>query len=365
MIRTALGIVGQNLRTATGRRGLPRILTWTVNFRCNARCGMCDSWKKTGEDEMGTEQALELVRKLPRSITAARLTGGEPFLRDDLERIALELDHHLPLDLLHLTTNGFRTERIVSFVSRMGRSLRAPLQILVSLDGMEELHNEIRGRPFAFHSAVETLREIARIRRNLGVEIAVNQTVVDERGIAQYDELHELLRSLDVPHHVVVAYAESATYSTAKSTDLSPKAPGAFRTATPMDPERFRTFMDRVQADTRELPWTNGMAKSYYLEGIRNRVLHGRGVPNPSCAALAGHLRIYPDGSVPTCQFNSNVVGNLVQTDFDTLWNSEPALAGRAWVEKCPGCWAECEVLPSAVLGGDLVLHRFRKGVAA
>ncbi|MBK9138697.1 MAG: hypothetical protein IPM17_08045 [Verrucomicrobia bacterium] len=27
--------------------GLPRYLTYLVTFTCNARCIMCDSWKKT------------------------------------------------------------------------------------------------------------------------------------------------------------------------------------------------------------------------------------------------------------------------------------------------------------------------------
>lgn len=365
MIRTAVGIVGQNLRTTFGARPLPRILTWTLNFRCNARCGMCDSWKKTGEGELDAARTLDLVGRLPRSITAARLTGGEPFLRNDIEEIALALDRRLDLDMLHLTTNGFLTGRIVAFAAKMGRKLSAPLHLLVSLDGPEELHNEIRGQPFAFRAAMETLREIAAHRREWGVELAVNQTVVDERGIEAYGPLHEILSGLDIPHHVVVAYAESATYSTDSDTDLSPATPGVFRTATPMDPAKLADFFERVERDRSELPFSNRLAKGYYLDGIRNRVLHGVGVPNPSCAALAGHMRIYPNGDVPSCQFNSRVVGNLVQTEFDELWNGRRALDGRKWVEKCPGCWAECEVLPSAILGGDLWANTLRRKVPA
>jgi MoaA/NifB/PqqE/SkfB family radical SAM enzyme len=310
-------------------------------------------------------QSQELIAKLPRTITAARLTGGEPFLRNDLDEIAVALDRHLDLDMLHLTTNGFLTGRIVSFASEMGRKLSAPLHLLVSLDGLEDLHNEIRGQPFAFRTAMETLREIAAHRREWGVELAVNQTVVDERGIEQYPALHELLREFDIPHHVVVAYAESATYSTVAATDLSPATPGVFRTATQMDPALLADFFERVERDRRELPFSNRLAKGYYLDGIRNRVLHGVGIPNPSCAALAGHMRIYPNGDVPTCQFNSRVVGNLARTDFDELWHGRRALDGRAWVRKCSGCWAECEVLPSAILGGDLLANTLRRKVHA
>jgi MoaA/NifB/PqqE/SkfB family radical SAM enzyme len=58
---------------------------------------------------------------------------------------------------------------------------------------------------------------------------------------------------------------------------------------------------------------------------------------------------------VPTCQFNSNIVGNLRKAPFDEIWKSANAIAQREWVGKCPGCWAECEVLPSAIYSLDLI----------
>lgn len=361
MVRTAMGIVGQKLRIAGGGRPLPRILTWTLNFRCNARCGMCDSWKKPAGDEMDTDQALSVVARLPPSISAVRLTGGEPFLRDDLGTLVRALENRLRLDLVHLTTNGFLPDVVGAFLDSRARVSSVPLHLLVSVDGMDELHNEIRGRPFAFRKAMETLELVAANRRRWNVELAVNQTIVDTRGIAQYGLLRERLRSMDVPHHVVVAYAESATYSIAESADFSPSSAGAYRTATPIPRDLLESFLDEVDADTRDLPLGNRISKRYYLEGIRNRVLDGRGSPNPPCAALGGHMRIYPNGDVPVCQFNSRAVGNLLRTDFESLWNSEAALTWHAWVRRCAGCWAECEVLPSAILGGDLARHAARR----
>ena len=32
--------------------------------------------------------------------------------------------------------------------------------------------------------------------------------------------------------------------------------------------------------------------------------------------------------------------------------------AAREWVDRCPGCWAECEVLPNAIYSGDLLRYR-------
>jgi hypothetical protein len=63
-----------------------------------------------------------------------------------------------------------------------------------------------------------------------------------------------------------------------------------------------------------------------------------------------------PNGQVPTCQFNTKSAGSLRHQSFDELWFGEPARGQRAWVHRCPGCWAECEVLPNAFYTGDLVL---------
>ncbi len=363
MIKSALGVLNHQFRVHTSRRPLPRILTWTTNFRCNAQCGMCDSWKKENDGELDTSQALSVVAKLPKSITAVRLTGGEPFLRSDLDTITQALDEHLRPDLIHITSNGFLTRRIEEFLSQRRQISSTPLHLLISLDGGEELHNQIRGRPFAYRTAWETIQMVAGSARKWGVELAVNQTVVDERGILEYDALHQKLTALGVSHHVVIAYAESATYSTEQAVDLSPSFPGAYKLAHPIESNLLKTFLDRLQTDFHALPLKNRIGKSYYLQGIRNRLLESQSNPNPPCAALGGHLRIFPNGDIPVCQFNSKVVGNLLQDDFERVWNSPEVLKSRAWVGRCPGCWAECEVLPSALLSGDILWQRPRAKV--
>ena len=114
-------------------------------------------------------------------------------------------------------------------------------------------------------------------------------------------------------------------------------------------------------ADVRELPWTHRIAKRYYLEGIRRRLLRHEALPNPRCVALRDHLRILLNGDVPTCQFNTVRAGNLRHQSFAEVWNGVDARRQRQWVDACPGCWAECEVVPNALYSGHLLRgHRGR-----
>ena len=348
-------------RTRTARTDVPRLLTFIVTFRCNARCQMCDSWQKENEGELDLEAIARIYRQLPR-LHAVRLTGGEPFVRKDFAEVAALTESLLSPRFLHITTNGFLTDRIVAYCE--GRAAaggrRPPLNLLVSLDGVGEKHNQVRGQRNAWEQAMATIQELAPRQKELGLRLAVNQTIVDAESAAQYTELREILRPLGVHNQMVVAYEASATYSLFREATFKPRAPGAFATYGELSPEALTTLFDEVEKDTAAYPWPERLAKRYYLDGIRSRLLAQRPTPNPPCVALGAHLRLYPNGDVPTCQFNSHRVGNLAETSFTALWGSEKANRQRSWVRDCPGCWAECEVIPSALYSGDLLLRKVR-----
>ena len=338
--------------TRLGRVSPPRLLTYIVTFRCNARCVMCDSWRKEDEGDLTLDQIARIYRQLPR-LHAVRLTGGEPFVRKDFEEIAALTQQLLQPALLHVTTNGFLTDRIVAFCERRDR--RTPLQLLVSIDGVGEKHNQIRGRRDAWEQAFETVRVIAPRQRELGLRLAVNQTVVDAESAGQYTELRDLLRPLGVRNQVVVAYQASATYSLRRETDEAPRAPGSFATFGELGDAALDRLFEELERDLVDYPLPERVAKRYYLDGIRGRLRQGRADPNPPCVALGAHLRLFPNGDVPTCQFNTSRVGNLVSQSFEELWHGEAIARQRRWVKACPGCWAECEVLPNALYSGDLL----------
>jgi MoaA/NifB/PqqE/SkfB family radical SAM enzyme len=342
------------------RRGdatLPRMLTYTVTFTCNARCVMCDSWRKDSTGDLTLAEVERIFCGLP-PMDAVRLTGGEPFVRRDLTEIAHAAVNAVRPALLHVTTNGFLTDRIVDFCERRPRTL--PLNVLVSIDGVQEKHDEIRGHPGAYRSAMRTLEALAPRRKELRLNLAVNQTVVDAAGAAQYRELSRRLAPLGIKNQVVVAYRESATYSLAHETNLAPNYPGHFEAFEGISSSELEALFDAIESDLRTYSPLERIAKQYYLDGIRNRLLAHSPSPNPPCVALRAHMRIFPNGDVPVCQFNSRRLGNLREHSFEELWFGQEAKFWRNWVRMCSGCWAECEVLPSAVYSGDLARHAMK-----
>ena len=347
-----LSFLRDAIRSRRKKDNLPRFLTYTVTFGCNARCIMCDSWKLSTQNDLKLDEIRKIFGQLPR-MDAVRLTGGEPFVRQDMKEIHDSAIASMRPLVVHITSNGFLTDRIVEFCEQRNRTVL--LQLLISVDGIGEKHNQIRGSQKAWSHVVRTIEQLAPRRKALRLKLMVNQTIVDAEGAKQYRELRDFLKQYDVKNNIVMAYDESATYSLERDRNLAPNEVGNFSTFGNFSTEQLTELLDQADEDLRELPLFERLAKRYYLKGIRNRLLNAEGSPNPNCVALSSHLRIFPNGDVPTCQFNSQVVGNLRVTSFSDLWESVKRKEQRAWVRRCAGCWAECEVLPNAIYSLDLL----------
>lgn len=348
----ARSLLGDILRNRCRVANLPRYLTYIVTWKCNARCIMCDCWKKTSPDDLSIAEIEGIFHQLPR-LDAVRLTGGEPFVRADFGEIARLVGTMLRPRFLHVTTNGFLTQRVVDFCEQ--RDLTLPLRLLVSLDGLESKHNHVRGRDSAWSTAFATVNELAPRQAGLNLQLSVNQTVVDAEGRSQYRQLADLLRPLGVRVNVVMAYDASATYSVGHDSAEAESQIGRFTTFGALDAPGVDALADEVERDLAEFPLPDRVAKRYYWRGVRARLAGGTSKANPPCAALNSHLRLLPNGDVPVCQFNARKVGNLRRQAFEEVWFGAAIASERTWVRKCPGCWAECEVLPNAIYTGDLL----------
>jgi MoaA/NifB/PqqE/SkfB family radical SAM enzyme len=337
---------------------LPRLLTYLVTFRCNMRCIMCDSWKKDTSDDLPLDEIRSIFAKLPK-MDFVRLTGGEPFLRRDLLDIAYAAQVVLKPIILHITTNGVLTDRIVQFCEK--RQKDAHLYLLVSLDGVGKTHNAIRGRSAAWERAVRTIEALAPRQKQLKIQLGINQTIVNEEGMRDYHLLRDYLKPLGVQNNIVFGYNESATYHTDKEISIEQESGRQFDSFGQFSEEQLKSFFTAVKEDLTKYPFLTRLTKHYYLKGIKNRLMHQNGYPNPKCVALSSHLRLMPDGSLPTCQFNSTSIGNLRYQDFESIWFGNTIARQRQWINNCPGCWAECEVLPNALYSGDLAGLVFNK----
>jgi MoaA/NifB/PqqE/SkfB family radical SAM enzyme len=133
-----------------------------VTTRCNSRCITCNIWKRDGADELSLEEIKSILKS--RCLKALRhfyITGGEPFLRDDLAEIVNFISSKIGC-AISLTTNGLLPERIYSVVKKMN-----PRPCMdISLNGRKDMHDFTRGVKDAFDKAIRTREYLLNIGIN-------------------------------------------------------------------------------------------------------------------------------------------------------------------------------------------------------
>jgi MoaA/NifB/PqqE/SkfB family radical SAM enzyme len=323
---------------------------------------MCDSWKIPPGRELTVEEAGRVFADVGR-LDVVRLSGGEPFLRKDLPDLAEAVLAAADPMVIHITTNGSLTDRAVELARSFSRPKR--LRIMVSFDGLPATHDANRGPGVTFERAFETVARLTELARRRPVRVTANHTVISSDSMADAAALRDRLAELGVDVQSVLAYADSAMYGAARvggrAEDLVED--GRFPLHPDLDAPAAADFAAAELERVGKLgDWQLRMGKRYYLSGMVRR-LKGRPVRpgRPRCVALRSHLRLLPDGSVPVCQFNTEVVGNLLESGFEDVWRGDRAAGMRQWVDRCPGCWAECEVIPNALYSGDLLLSHLEK----
>lgn len=352
----ALRYVESVVKNRLGRVPAPAWCTYLVTYRCNARCGMCDSWKLKAGNQLSTEQAVSVFEKLG-PLDVVRLSGGEPFLRPDLLAIAEGIQRASSPLVLHVSTNGSLPDEVAAFATAFSHPNR--LHIMVSLDGDQHEHDRNRGPRARFALATDTIRRLVRIRKRRPIGVSVNYTVISQRSLEDAPQVKREMALLGVDVHSVVAYSDSAMYSK----DLHGTRADRLIRGGGYPLHEALSGLDTIGFVKREIDdlgglrsWVTRQGKRYYLEGLADRLANGnRRLPQPRCVALRSHVRLLPDGSVPVCQFNTETIGNLSEQSVDAVLGGERAIEARHWVDRCPGCWAECEVIPSAVYSGALL----------
>lgn len=301
-----------------------RTVILALTYRCNSRCVTCDIWKKA--DRRADEIGPETYRRLPPDLRDIDLTGGEPLLREDLIECVRVLRERCPRARLLLQTNGLLTGRLRTWLPEL-LAIAPRLALRVSLDGLRDSHDELRGLAGSFDRAVEALR----IARECGVRDAAATFTISDRNVGEMFEVYRLAGELGVGFTVVVPADSKEFYGTGKE---------ALR---PRDRKVLHEHLERIRAAERRSWHPRRWFKAWFLEGVEDYAL---GKPRAlACKAGDDFVYINPYGDVFPCHLEPLKIGNLAQTGLEELLASEAADRARRAVAKCPrACWMMCTV---------------------
>lgn len=174
-----------------------------VTRKCNARCLSCFSWKRTLVDtpELNLEEIQKIASSMPR-FPWLLLSGGEPFLRDDLPAIISIFYQNNHIRHITLPTNALLPDRIRSMTEQICAAVKdATLNLVLSIDGVGPEHDRMRGTPKNFDALMKTWQRVSPLRNktpNLSVKF---HTVLSNLNYAHFDEIRDFVETLNPDLH--------------------------------------------------------------------------------------------------------------------------------------------------------------------
>jgi len=342
MSTALLGLARDIVRANFGTRDLPYKVTLVATYHCNFRCEMCSIWQKKSVGEMTPDEAASFFGRWSQ-FSWVHLTGGELFMRRDLEDlVAAIVEHDRSLYLLNFPTTGWFGDRTVALVERILQRGIGRLMVTISIDGPKDLHDAMRGLPGSWDRGIETFRRLRAIeRRNFQVVAgmtlfaknasAVDDTIAAIRSVVPDFERRDL--HLNIGHESSHYFANDGYLAGSHASAVAAAIEGhRARTGSRLHPVRF--LEDRYQS----------LVGEYYRDGRS---------PLP-CTAMASSCFIDAYWQLYPCSIWDRSLGSLRDVDFDLkrLWTSELARSTRSAVaeEQCPHCWTPCEAYPT-ILG--------------
>lgn len=293
--------------------------TVIVTYRCNARCNMCNRYKAPSKPE--EELSIEAIKKLP-AMYFTNITGGEPFIRTDLKDIVREL--YKKSDRIVISTNGFFTDRILDLCEEFPN-----VGIRISIEGLEETNNEIRGLEDGFNKGVETLKELKK--RN-HPDVGFGMTVQDANA-------KDLLPLYKLSDEMNMEFATASLHNSFYFVESQNIIKDRLMVA-----QNFENLINELLKSNEPKKWF----RAYFNHGLINYIFsQKRLLP---CDMAFDTFFIDPYGDVMPCNGTKNkeVMGNLNVQSWEELWNSARAEKVRDKVRHCDRqCWMIGSVSPA------------------
>ena len=297
------------------------VLVLMPHSRCNCRCVMCDIWKANQEKH---EISIELLRQHVNDfkklgVTRVALSGGEALMHSNLWAFCEEL-RSIGIKISLLSTGitlEHHAKEIVKYCD----------DVIVSLDGSRDTHNEIRNIPMAFEKLENGVRAIKSIQSSFRV---TGRTVLQKRNFRVFQEIVTAARDMGLDQISFLAadvssmaFNRSQPWETSKVSEIALSIP---------EVNEFETILKRSHKELAKEYDSQFIAESSIkLLGLVQyyRALHGVGIfPSKVCNAPWVSAVIESTGEVLPCFFHKSY-GNINVRSFSEIINSAEAISFR------------------------------------
>lgn len=326
----------------------PPFLILFINSICNMKCEHCFYWKNLNhKDDLSKDEIIALSRSLGR-IENLNLSGGEPFLRKDFAEICQQFIRQNGVRQIYVPTNGYFTDRTIRAISETLDEKKLDLFVVeLSLDGMQEFHDNFRATQNAFSKAMETYDGLVELqKRDARLHIHAISTAT-ERNMDEIRRLTAYLyeRCPKIEHHNLAIIRGDRKDPTLRGPNLK-------------EYQDLYRYIRQLWA-----PRENGRYGSIVEPMLQYMKIETINHENQVVPCRAGILNavVYANGDVSVCEIHKPI-GNLRKNSFWEIWNSEEANKLRKQIY-CKECWCTSEMFlwPSIVHQPQHLLRSYVK----
>ena len=309
---------------------LPINLTVSITYNCNSKCKTCNIWKKkTNEfsiDEF--ERTFESIGRSPYWLT---ISGGEPFLRNDVVDICSSAYNNFKPGIINIPTNGIMHNKIPDMIEEIINNCSdSQIIINLSIDGIGEKHDNIRNVKDNFIKAMKTYEALSAFdypNFNLGIH-----SVISKYNVNDIPQIYDYFQEKKMESYITEIAEERVELDTIGS-KITPS------------PEDYTNAIDYLISKVEQETFS-GISKikqAFRLEYYNNvkKILHEKQQIIPCYAGFAS-AQIAPDGDVWPCCIKADPIGNLREVDYDfkKVWFSKEANIQRESIKNkecyCP-----------------------------
>lgn len=343
----------------------PQYLILFVSDTCWMKCRHCwfnEEWKDEHlHDPKLTFDELSKIASSIDRLSFLSMTGGEAFEREDVVEIAEMFAKKTRLGRYQIPTSGFMPDLIVTKAERMLKAIPdVPFRVDVSMDGNEQIHENIRRIPGGHKKLLETVRHLNKLRDKYPWFDLGMITTISKHNQHCVHEMSEIAEAVNPEGEWIV--------NAIRGDVRDPRAAG-------LDVEKYREAQRLIEHKTQTgrmrghrghlaAGWLS--AKNATRRKIIARTLEGT-EKGGGCAAGALAGVIYSDGRVAPCEMLDFTFGNVRDFDYDlgAMFNSPEADRVRDWIQdtRCH-CTHECFLSVSMLIQPrhwpDMVRERIR-----
>jgi MoaA/NifB/PqqE/SkfB family radical SAM enzyme len=340
LARTAAGVPRDLANTLVVSRFTalkPTVLIYNCTFVCDARCTMCNNWKRGDRKSDMTLEQLEgaMNHAFWGAVENLNISGGEPTTRNDLPEMVEMFHRRLPrLRKVGINTTGLTPQRAIPMLTRIVQFCAdqgVPFSARVSLDGIGDIHNQVRAVKNGFDKAVKTIDAMQELSAryplfSFGIAATIFATnLEDAKNILTWARA----RDLDIVFNML-RFTDNMLGNRSLEEDIGFEA---------KEEEFMRQFfLERVQEES----VLSGQAFMYlhYADMIANGYV--RTMP---CPFRSQGLLLNPDGTLFYCE-NSKEIGNVLDADAEKIYLDVENLAYRDTFKEtiCKNCLSPCQV---------------------